>query len=294
MDLSCAGRILLICLQHVNTAMQRTLLPGTNLSATRLGLGTASLHHAFRSRDRQALLSAALDAGFTHFDTARMYGEGMAERELGQFFTGGLRQQVTIATKFGIPARALFERFPALMYAQRAMGGVGRRLGLAPVGERVRALSREAAENSLTRSLKALRTDWVDILFVHEPVVSDIAALQNLAEWLLQQKSSGRVRYLGLAGSAANCVAVMRQVEGVFDVLQVEDSLAVCEAGAVLATGWPLQVTFGYMRQSRVTQPQLDALSVLKAALARNSDGMVLVSSRQPERLRALAAVAAE
>src|SRR3712207_7513257 len=50
-------------------------------------------------RSRQELLGSALDAGFTHFDTAPMYGEGMAERTLGQFLSRRLRQQVTLATK---------------------------------------------------------------------------------------------------------------------------------------------------------------------------------------------------
>ena len=60
---------------------------------------------------------------------------------------------------------------------------------------------------------------------MHEPVVEDVASLQSLADWLQQQKVGGRVRYLGLAGRAENCVAVMQQFDGLFDVLQVEDSL---------------------------------------------------------------------
>lgn len=271
--------------------MNKTTLPGTNLVVSRLGFGTASLHHVYLPQNKKALLGAAMDSGFTHFDTARMYGEGMAERELGRFLAGGLRQNVTIATKFGIPANPMYECCPPLMYAQRVLGGLGRRLGLASEGEKIRFLSCEDAENSFTKSLKALKTDWIDIFFVHEPVASDITVLQDLAEWLQRQKTSGRVRYLGLAGRAENCVTVMQQLDGLFDVLQVEDSLADCEADMVLAAGHPLQVTFGYMRQVSATQQQFDALAVLKAAMARNPDGMVLVSSRQPERLHTMAAI---
>lgn len=271
--------------------MQRIILPGTDLPTSRLGFGTASLHHAFRSKERQALLGAALDAGFTHFDTARMYGEGMAERELGQFL-GKMRQQVTLATKFGIPAIAAFERIPSLMYAHRALGGIGRRL-MPHWGDRRRCLTRESAEASLTRSLKALQTDWVDLLLVHEPQASDVEALLTLAGWLEQQKVSGRVRYLGLAGNARHCITVAHQTGCLFEVLQVEDSLAACEAGAVIEAGRPLQITFGYLRQATAGQHQPDGLAVMKAAMTRNPHGMVLVSSRQPERLRALAALAA-
>jgi aryl-alcohol dehydrogenase-like predicted oxidoreductase len=272
--------------------MQTLKLPFTTLSVSRLGFGTASLHHAFRSQDRQALLGAAFEVGFTHFDTARMYGEGIAERELGRFF-GKRRHQVTIATKFGIPAIPVFEQVPPLLYANRALGGIGRRLMPQRWNRRLRVISRESAEISLTHSLKALQTDWIDILFVHEPQVSDIGSLMGMADWLDRQKASGRVRYLGLAGTAAQCVEVARQTGKLFDVLQVEDTLGACEADAVTETGRPLQITFGYLRGTAAAYPRPDGLMVVQAALARNQHGMVLVSSRQPERLRALAALAA-
>lgn len=271
--------------------MQRVTLPGVGLHVSRLGCGTASLHHAFRASDRQALLGAALDAGFTHFDTAPMYGEGLAERELGRFLLKR-RNQVTIATKFGIPARRMMERFPLLMYAQRGLGGVGRRL-VPQWWTHRRVISPEQAEMSLAASLKALQTDWVDILFVHEPEIAEIDAFLNMAEWLQRQKASGRVRWLGLAGSARRCVDVAKKTGSLFEVLQVEDSLAGREADVLAEADRPLQITFGYLRQARAAESQADGLSVMSAALDRNPDGMILVSSRRPERLRALATLAA-
>lgn len=276
--------------------MQDCRVAGTSLQTSRLGFGTASLHQLLGAADRQALLTGAMNAGFTHFDTARMYGEGIAERALGSFLAGGLRQKVTVASKFGLPADPLFERLPALMYAQRALGGLARRAGLGGDRQRVRALSPAAAEASLAKSLKALQTDWLDILFVHEPQLGDVSELHALAEWFQRQKSSGRVRYLGLAGSAGNCLAVIQQVPAVFDVFQVEDSLAGREADILSATGLPLQITYGYLRRA-VAQPgdavasPTDGLAVMRAALARNRNGMVLVSTRKANRLRELAAL---
>ena len=272
------------------------MLPGTGLEVSRLGLGTASLHHALRGRDRRALLAAALDAGFTHFDTAPLYGEGMAERELGRVMAGR-RDQVTIATKIGLPAVALFEALPALLYAQRALGGVGRRVLPGLWDRRRRDLTPRGAEASLVRSLRALRTDWVDILCVHEPASHEGPAVSGLADWLSEQKRAGRVRHLGLAGQARVCVDIDRQVPGLFDILQVEDSLALREADAVTAAGRPLQITFGYLRQAgaeqtRAGQPRLDPLGVVRGALERNAQGMVLVSTRRRERLPELAALA--
>lgn len=274
--------------------MQTIILPGTELTGSRLGYGTAALHHLPRGNDRQRLLQTALDMGFTHFDTARMYGEGMAERTLGAWLAGGLRQRVTLATKFGIPAQAWPERFPALMYAQRALGSIARRASLGGTSERGRSWTEGAAEDSLTRSLRALRTDWVDVLLVHEPRIIDLPALQALAPWLLRQKVNGRVRYLGLAGQAAICLSIHQAMPGVFEVLQVEDSLAGGEADVLTAAALPLQITYGYLRlagQARDILPT-NPPALFGAALARNSAGMVLVSTRKIARLRALAALA--
>lgn len=279
--------------------MLRVSIPGTALVTSRVGFGTASLHHAIHAADRQALLRTALDNGFTHFDTARMYGEGLAERSLGMFLAGGLRQRVTVASKFGIAASPLYERFPGLMYAQRALARIGRRVGWHIQGDRARSLSVAAAEVSLRRSLKALRTDWLDILFVHEPQAADIHALHHLTEWMLRQKASGWVRYLGLAGSADQCLAVHLALPGVFDVLQVEDSVEGREADVLATAGLPLQITFGYLRRANewaeVSNSSVpDALSVMTSALSRNSNGMVLVSTRKIRNLRKLATSAGQ
>jgi aryl-alcohol dehydrogenase-like predicted oxidoreductase len=271
--------------------MQSIILPGTDLVCSRLGYGTASLHHGLRSRARQALLTAALDTGFTHFDTARMYGEGMAERELGRFLVGR-RQEVTIATKFGMPAIGAFEWMPPLLYAHRALGSIGRRLFPVRWDRRPRSVTPKAAESSLTRSLRALRTDWVDLLLLHEPLASEVESVLGLSEWLRLQKASGRVRYLGLAGNAAECVAVARRTDELFDVLQVEDSLSGREADVVTGAGRPLQITFGYLRQASADLEASDPLAIVRGALTRNPQGMVLVSTRRRERLAQLAAAA--
>ena len=266
--------------------MKQVRLPGTDLTVSRLGFGTASLHHLIRWKDRADLLACALDSGFSHFDTARMYGDGLAEATLGRFLAGGLRQQVTLATKIGFASDPLGEMIPAVMYFKRAAGIIARKTGFSLQTDRARKLSADDAERTLARSLRALRTDWVDVLFVHEPQPDELGALQNLAKWLLLQKSSGRTRLLGLSGAANDCLAIVKEVGGVFDVLQVEDSVAGREADALRAIEWPMQITYGYFRRAN---DMSDAQATLKAAMARNAQGMVLMSSRKSERLRAAA-----
>lgn len=271
--------------------MRAIILPGTELFSSRLGFGTASLHHLTSGVQRQRLLHMALDQGFTHFDTARMYGEGMAERALGEFLAPGLRQRVTIATKFGMAAQVWQERFPALMYSKRAFGRVTHFAGWRGEPVRARCWTEDAAEASLAASLRALKTDWVDVLLVHEPRSEDLPNLQALSAWLLRQKACGRVRYLGLAGHAASCLGIYQAMPGVFQILQVEDSLAQAEADVLKASDLPLQITYGYLRLAGYVQggQPLDALAQLRAALARNGAGIVLVSTRKIERVRELA-----
>ncbi len=271
--------------------MKKNVLPNTSLEVSHLGFGTASLHHLVRSRDRKSLLAVAMDSGFTHFDTAPMYGEGMAERELGRFLKVA-RKQVTIATKVGFPTIAAFQHLPPLLYAHRALSKIGQRILPGQWNYRPRNLRLESVEQSLFRSLKALRTDWIDLLMVHEPHSTDVDALLRLVQWLERQKASGCIRYLGLAGSAICCVKMNRQIPGLFDVLQVEDSLVKKEADTVIADGLPMQITFGYMRSAADKHSNIDGQAIIKAALARNVDGMILASSRYPDRLKMLASLA--
>jgi aryl-alcohol dehydrogenase-like predicted oxidoreductase len=270
--------------------MQTIVITHTSVKTSRFGLGTASLHHLFYSQDRQNLLDTAWDEGFTHFDTAPMYGEGVAERELGKFLHKK-RQNATIATKFGLPPIKLLQKFPALIYPHKALGKFGRQLLPNWWDKRQRLLTPAAAEASLSNSLQALGTDWLDILFLHEPLASEIEAIQALANWLQRQKTSGRVRYLGLAGNAQDCLKIKEQTEGLFDILQVEDSLDRKEADLITQSGRPLQITFGYLRRASAHSSQLTGDTILNQALARNKDGMILVSSRQPDRLRHLASL---
>ena len=75
----------------------------TDIASSSFGFGTAYLGRRHGLRDGSKLLSAAFDGGITHFDTAPMYGLGLAERILGRFLTGR-RDAVTVATKVGLPA----------------------------------------------------------------------------------------------------------------------------------------------------------------------------------------------
>jgi len=169
---------------------------------SRIGFGCAGLMRLPSARQRRRLVAAAIDAGLTHFDVARMYGLGAAEAELGRALQGR-RDQVTIATKFGIdasgalrwlgrlqaPARALLARSSATRTAVRR-----RRETFA--GPRVYDVS--TARDSLDTSLRKLAVDHVDILFLHDPRPQDQID-PGLEAFLEETRAAGKIRSWGMS-----------------------------------------------------------------------------------------------
>lgn len=131
-------------------------------------LGTASLGgplpiEASGRRARHRLfdfLSEVLDSGGNAFDSARVYGLGQSERILGEWMAAaGTRDRVVVITKGGHPSLLTF---------------------------RSRMRSR-AVEHDLEQSLRALRTDRVDLWLLHRddpqvPVSAIMEMLHSLRE----------------------------------------------------------------------------------------------------------------
>src|SRR5271168_2742577 len=76
------------------------LIPGSPPSS-RLGFGCGSVMGRVGRAQSLRAIGAALDAGVTHFDVARLYGYGEAEALVGEALHGK-RERVVIASKFGL------------------------------------------------------------------------------------------------------------------------------------------------------------------------------------------------
>ena len=181
-------------------------------------------------------MDAALDAGICHFDVAPMYTLGLAEGELGRFALGR-RDGVVIATKFGIeptpaarllgvaqaPVQRLLAAFPGLR--ERA-----RQPGADPTSGRVgrllyrRSFDAGAARKGLERSLQALRTDHVDILFVHDPLPQEVET-DGVAEYLESARSTGLIGAWGVAGEPESTLAAAARLGPDIPVLQLRRGL---------------------------------------------------------------------
>jgi len=265
--------------------VKQVVIAGTSLRVSRLSFGTASLHHLLTRRARQHLLSHACERGFSHFDTAPLYGHGLAEEELGRFLTSGPRA-LTVATKLGLYPPRWSRPRAGWVWARQSLSRVLPRLSRPVV-----SWSLALAERSLNRSLRRLRRGHVDVLYLHEPDPALLAA-DELLRWLERQQTAGKVRYHGVAGDGARVSRWIRNDHGLCQVLQLRDSIAGREADVAREAGRTLQFTFGYLSAQRGAIAA-DVAGVVQAALHRSS-GSVLVASRALAHVDQLCAAARE
>jgi D-threo-aldose 1-dehydrogenase len=178
----------------------------------RLGFGCAALVGGRTRRQARALLDAAWDAGIRHFDVARLYGSGDAEAVLGSF-AAEHRHDITIATKFGIepraaaaPAAAKVVARAVLRRSRRALRFARRHSGLTTSrGE----FTPDAARRSISASLSQLRTDYVDVLFMHDCSPGDWAN-KPTREVLDELQGDGKILTYGTATSADATREILR------------------------------------------------------------------------------------
>jgi aryl-alcohol dehydrogenase-like predicted oxidoreductase len=249
-------------------------LEATSIRSSRLGLGTSSLHHLLATSARRQLLEHAWDRGIRYFDTAPLYGHELAERELARFIRWR-RREVVVATKFGIKPNELLSRVPALMYGQKFATRIfGTSLAPRPGRDYGARYARERVE----RSLRVLQTDYIDILYLHEPTLALLAEPAELIAVLCDLQRSGKIREFGLSGSMRECARITHRYPQLGQVWQV-DVHAEADEPAGMERRRRGQVTFGHFRGAGP-----GALGrCLRKAVAMNPGGVILFSTRRPE-----------
>ncbi len=131
------------------------------LTFTELGFGTApfgNLYRAIDDRDAELILNRAWESGVRYFDTAPLYGLGLAERRLGRFLCGKDRNDYVLSTKVGrlLQATSPEERV-----------GIGKWFDV-PSRREVYDYGYDGVLRSLEFSLERLGLDRVDILYAHD------------------------------------------------------------------------------------------------------------------------------
>lgn len=143
----------------------------SGLTVSAVGLGCNNFGARMADEDVPTVVHAAIDAGITLFDTADVYGNaGGSETLLGEALRGR-RDEVVIATKFGMD-----------------MGGAN---GPDWGARGSRRYIRRAVESSLRR----LGTDWIDLYQYHRP--DEITPIEETLGALTELVSEGKVRYIG-------------------------------------------------------------------------------------------------
>ncbi|MCX7166539.1 MAG: aldo/keto reductase [Rhodocyclales bacterium] len=262
--------------------MQFSVIENTAVRVSRISFGTASLHHLFSRANRRRLLDTAAASGITHFDTSPYYGYGLAESDLGTFMYGR-RDAFTVTTKVGLYPFGGAAQGAFGVWTRKMAGKLYSRLSAPEVDWHV-----QRASDSLDASLKRLKTDHVDFLFLHEPDIRLLNAGEVL-RWVEAEQSKGKVRYWGLAGLPAMLMPWLHIDHPLAQVLQTRDDMVTRSADFVLERGRQLQFTYGYLSSRSTHDPVESAVDVVRKALARNTSGSILVSTRHLKRVKQLA-----
>ena len=154
--------------------MQFRRLGDSGLEVSEICLGTMMFGDRTDQAAAQRIIASAFEAGVNFIDTADAYGNrGGSETLLGETL-GSRRKDLILATKFGLP----------MDETGRLQGG-----------------SRAYVMTAVEASLKRLKTDWIDVYYLHRPdpatpIEETLRALDDLVR-------QGKVRFSGCSNLSA-------------------------------------------------------------------------------------------
>jgi L-galactose dehydrogenase len=154
--------------------MEYRKLGTTGLSVSKLSMGASALGGVFQPIDEAEgirTVHTALDLGINYLDTSPYYGLTESERVLGKAISQVSRDSFLLSTKAGRNGTDDFD------------------------------FSASALERSVEDSLRRLRTDYIDILFLHD---IEFASLDQIVEESIpameKLREKGWIRHTGISG----------------------------------------------------------------------------------------------
>lgn len=167
--------------------MEKRELGKSGLVTSKMGFGCMGLnYHRGVAKDRNEMIKVvheAIDAGITMFDTAAVYGPYTNEELVGDALVG-YRDKVQIATKGGFK-----------------IDGLNNELDSRP----------ESLRKQLEDSLKRLKTDYIDLYYIHR--VDPNVPIEDVAMAMKQLKKEGLIKHWGLSEAGVETIRRAHKVE---------------------------------------------------------------------------------
>lgn len=174
--------------------MERRTFGQTDMQVSILGFGGAEIGQADQ-RTVDQLLHSALDAGLNVIDTAECYGN--SEELIGKSLVGR-REDYYLFTKCGHASGFEYSDWDPVMLKQ-----------------------------SIDRSLKRLKVDYVDVIHLHS-CSEEILRQGEVIEVLKRAKEQGKTRFIGYSGDHTDALYAIKT--GVFDSFETSINIADQEA----------------------------------------------------------------
>jgi aryl-alcohol dehydrogenase-like predicted oxidoreductase len=155
--------------------MEFTIINGTDLRSSRIGLGTWAMGGWMWGGTDEAeavrTIHAALDRGINLIDTAPVYGFGRSEEIVGKAIEQlGGRERIILATKVGL------EWHDGVVFRNAA---------------------RERIKREIEDSLRRLKTSYIDLYQVHWP--DPLTPMEDTADAVRQLLEQGKIRAIGVS-----------------------------------------------------------------------------------------------
>jgi aryl-alcohol dehydrogenase-like predicted oxidoreductase len=173
--------------------MDKRVLGKSRLEVSIIGLGCMGMSHGYGipsdKNEMITLMRSAVGKGVTLFDTAEIYGPYINEELVGEALEP-YRKEIVIATKCGIK----------MVDGKQVVDG-----------------KPEVIRRSVEGSLKRLRTDFIDLYYLHR--VDPSVPIEEIAETMKALYEQGKIRHWGLSEAG---IQTIRRAHRVFPVTAVE------------------------------------------------------------------------
>ncbi|KYD22611.1 hypothetical protein B4135_1094 [Caldibacillus debilis] len=159
--------------------MKTMKLGKSDLTVSNISLGCMRMYK-LTLKEAEDVVRNALELGITFFDHADIYGEGRSEEIFAEAvgMNPSVREKIFIQTKTGI--RKGYYDF-----------------------------SKEHILQSVDRSLKRLKTDYIDVLLLHRP--DALVEPEEVAEAFALLKESGKVRWFGVSNHTPMQIELLKK-----------------------------------------------------------------------------------